>query len=283
MNKLKQVAKSSLLAIALLIIASNYGCKKEKDVTDLEDFQSTSQDISQAESIGSDVDNMTSQVARTGTFDQSNPTDANHDQFNFLSCATVTHDSINHVITYDFHSGCTGADGKVRAGKVIVNYTGTGHFDPGSSWVVTFDSFYVNTRHVEGTRSVVNNGFNSDSNMNWTITATNMRITRADGSWRTWNSVRNREMVAGYGDNDWQNDDYLINGTADGTNSNGDAVNCVLTDLRREHDCHWITSGTLQITPASRPVRTIDFGTGTCDDQATVTKNGVSRTITLRP
>ncbi|MBK6988483.1 MAG: hypothetical protein IPH33_09785 [Bacteroidetes bacterium] len=283
MNKLKQVAKSSLLAIALLVIASNYGCKKEKDLSDMEDFQSTSQDISQAESIGSDVDNMTSQIARTGTFDQSNPSDANHDQFNFLSCATVTHDSINHVITYDFHSGCTGADGKVRAGKVIVNYTGTGHFDPGSSWVVTFDSFYVNTRHVEGTRSVVNNGFNSDSNMNWTITATNMRITRADGSWRTWNSVRNREMVAGYGDTDWQNDDYLINGTADGTNSNGDAVNCVLTDLRREHDCHWITSGTLQITPGSRPVRTIDFGSGTCDDQATVTKNGVSRTITLRP
>ncbi len=283
MNKLKQVAKSSLLAIALLIIASNYGCKKEKDLSDMEDFQSTSQDIGQVESIGSDVDNMTSQIARTGTFDQSNPSDANHDQFNFLSCATVTHDSINHVITYDFHSGCTGADGKVRAGKVIVNYTGTGHFDPGSSWVVTFDSFYVNTRHVEGTRSVVNNGFNSDSNMNWTITATNMRITRADGSWRTWNSVRNREMVAGYGDTDWQNDDYLINGTADGTNSNGDAVNCVLTDLRREHDCHWITSGTLQITPGSRPVRTIDFGSGTCDDQATVTKNGVSRTITLRP
>ena len=283
MNKLKQVAKSSLLAIALLVIASNYGCKKEKDVTDLEDFQSTSQDIGQAESIGSDVDNMTSQIARTGTFDQSNPSDANHDQFNFLSCATVTHDSINHVITYDFHSGCTGADGKVRAGKVIVNYTGTGHFDPGSSWVVTFDSFYVNTRHVEGTRSVVNNGFNTDNNMNWTITATNMRITRADGTWRTWNSVRNREMVAGYGDTDWQNDDYLINGTADGTNSNGDAVNCVLTDLRREHDCHWITSGTLQITPGSRPVRTIDFGSGTCDDQATVTKNGVSRTITLRP
>ncbi|MBK8586059.1 MAG: hypothetical protein IPN88_11815 [Bacteroidetes bacterium] len=283
MNKLKQVAKSSLLAIALLVIASNYGCKKEKDLSDMEDFQSTSQDIGQVESIGSDVDNMTSQIARTGTFDQSNPSDANHDQFNFLSCATVTHDSINHVITYDFHSGCTGADGKVRAGKVIVNYTGTGHFDPGSSWVVTFDSFYVNTRHVEGTRSVVNNGFNTDNNMNWTITATNMRITRADGTWRTWNSVRNREMVAGYGDTDWQNDEYLINGTADGTNSNGDAVNCVLTDLRREHDCHWITSGTLQITPGSRPVRTIDFGSGTCDDQATVTKNGVSRTITLRP
>ncbi len=283
MKSTKQVAKLLVFASALFIIAFNYGCKKDKDTSDLEDFQSTSQDIGQVESIGQDVDNMTSQVSRTGSFDQSNATNSSHDQFNFLGCATVTHDSINHIITYDFHNGCTGADGKVRAGKVIVNYTGTGHFDPGSSWVVTFDSFYVNTRHVEGTRSVVNNGFNTDNNMNWTITASNMRITKTDGSWRTWNSLRNREMVAGYGDTIWENDDYIINGTADGTNSDGDAVNCVLTDLRREHDCNWITSGTLTITPSSRPVRTIDFGNGTCDDQATVTKNGVTRVITLRP
>lgn len=283
MKSTKQFAKLFLLCSTALIVFSNSGCKKDKDATDLEDFQATSQDIGQSESIGQDIDNMTAQVARTGTFDQSNPTNPSHDQFNFLSCATVTRDSINHIITYDFHSGCTGADGKVRAGKVIVNYTGTGHFDPGSSWVVTFDSFYVNTRHVEGTRSVVNNGFNTAGNMNWTITATNMKITKTDGSWRMWNSTRNREMVAGYGDTLWENDDYLVNGTASGTNSDGESVNCVLSNLRREHDCNWITSGTMEITPASRPVRTIDFGNGTCDDQATVTKNGVSRVITLRP
>ncbi len=275
--------KVLIFAALLSIVAFNSGCKKEKDETDTEAFQTTAEDIGQAETIGQDIDNMTAEVARTGTFDQTNASNPSHDQFNFISCATVTHDSINHIITYDFHNCCTGADGKVRAGRVFVNYTGTGYFDPGTSWVVTFDSFYVNTRHVEGTRSVLNNGFNTGGNMNWTITATNMRITKTDGSWRTWNSTRNREMVAGYGDTIWENDDYLVNGTASGTNSNGDSVDCILTNLRREHDCHWITSGTLQITPSSRPVRTIDFGSGSCDDDATVTKNGITRSIHLRP
>jgi hypothetical protein len=282
--KLKQRSAMMLLLVASLFILSvNTGCKKEKDETDTEDFQSTSEDIGQAESISQDADNMISEVARQGTFDHANTSDPNYDQFSFNSCATVTNDSINHIITFDFHSGCTGADGKTRAGKIIVNYTGTGYFDPGSSWTMTFDSFYVNTRHVEGTRSVVNNGLNSSGNMNWSITATNMKVTRTDGTWRTWNSSRNREMVAGFGDSLWVNDVYVVNGTADGSNSAGMSVNCVLTDLRHEHTCHWITSGTLQITPASRPVRTIDFGNGSCDDVATVTKNGVTRTIHLRP
>lgn len=283
MKSTKQFAKFAMLSSALFLFSLNYGCKKEKDMTDSENFQATAEDIGQSESIGQDIDNMTSQVARVGTFTPSQSTLPNCNQFNFNTCATVTNDSINHVLTFDFHSGCLGQDGKFRAGKVIVNYTGAGYFDPGASWVVTFDSFYVNTRHIEGTRSVVNNGFNTSGNMNWSIDASNMRITRTDGTWRTWNSVRNREMVAGFGDSLWTNDVYVVNGTASGNNSNGDSVNCVLTNLRHEHSCHWITSGTLEITPSNRPVRTIDFGSGTCDDEATVTKNGVTKIIHLRP
>ncbi len=271
-----------LCSSILIALTFNYGCKKENDNSD-DSFQTTAEDIGQSESIAQDVDNMTSQVSRTGTFSHAGTSNMTYDQFNFHSCATVTNDSINHVVTYDFGTGCTGPDGKTRAGKVILTYTNGGYFDPGASWVVTFDSFYVANRHVEGSRSVVNNGFNTAGNMNWTITATNMRITRPDNSWRTWNSTRNREMVAGYGDSTWTNDIYVVNGTSDGSNSNGESVNCVMTNLRHEHTCHWITSGTMQITPTSRPVRTIDFGNGNCDDEATVTKNGVTRVIHLRP
>lgn len=265
----------------MLLVTFFSGCKKDKVLDD--DFATTAADIGQAESISTDVDNMTGQVARTGTFTHQNCSNAANDQFHFNSCATVTNDSINHILTFDFGTGCTGADGKVRAGRVIVNYSGAGYFDPGAEWTMTFDSFYVNTRHVEGTRHVLNNGFNASNNMTWTITATNMKITKADGRWRTWNSQRTREMISGYGDSTWVNDAYVINGTATGSNSDGETVDCVLTNLQHENDCHWITAGTMTITPSNKPARTIDFGNGTCDDQATVTKNGVTHTITLRP
>ncbi|MFN8166659.1 MAG: hypothetical protein U0X76_10980 [Bacteroidia bacterium] len=281
MKALKSISLWLCGAALITSVATLSSCKKDK-VTD-DDFETTAADIGQAESISTDADNMTAQVARTGTFSHQNSSNSQYDQFHFGSCATVTNDSINHILTFDFGSGCVGADGKTRAGRVIVNYTGAGYFDPGAEWTMNFDSFYVNSRHVEGTRHVVNNGFNANNNLTWTITATNMKVTRTDGSWRTWNSTRTREMTAGYGDSTWVNDIYVINGTANGSNSNGETVDCILTNIQREMSCHWITSGTLTITPSSKPARTIDFGNGSCDDQATVTKNGITRTITLRP
>ena len=274
----------SLMIGAILTFSSlSTGCKKDKEIGD-DSFQTTAEDIGQAESVSSDVDNMTSEVARMGTFSHDNAQNTSFDQFNFHahSCAVVTNDSINHILTFNFGTGCIGNDGKTRAGRVIVTYNGTGYFDAGSSWVISFDNFYVNSRHVEGTRSVINNGLNSAGNMTWSINAQNMRITRPDGSWRSWNSQRTREMVAGFGDNTWANDVYIINGTATGLNSQGESVTCTLTNIRRDHSCHFITSGTLEITPSGKPSRTIDFGNGTCDDLATVTRNGMTRTIHLR-
>lgn len=270
--------KSAIVTI-LIAVVSFSSCKKDES-TD-EDFQATAEDIGQSESVASDVDNLTSQVARVGTF-STEIQQPSFDQFSLNSCATVTHDSVNHTIVFDFGTGCTGADGKVRAGKINVSYSGTGYFDPGSSWVVTFDSFYVNSRHVEGTRSVVNNGLNGSGNMTWTIDAQNMRITRQDGSWRSWNSLRTREMVSGFGDSTCTNDVYLISGTTTGTNSQGQSVTCISTNMRRDHSCHYITAGTMEITPVGKPARTIDFGNGVCDDLATVTRNNVSKTIHLK-
>ncbi len=273
-----KILVSTVLTAAIFTFT---GCKKDKE-TSADDFQTTAEDIGQAESVTSDIDNVSSQVSKVGSFSNQSSQNPSLDQFNFNSCATVTHDSINHVITYDFGTGCTGHDGKTRSGIIIVNYTGSGYFNAGSSWTVTFNNFYVNNRHVEGTRTVTNNGLNAAGNMTWSINAQNMLITRPDGTWRSWNSQRTREMVSGYGDSTWTNDVYLINGTSTGTNSQGETVTCIHTNVRRDLACHFITSGTIEITPSGRPARTIDFGNGNCDDLATVTKNGISKTIHLR-
>ncbi len=281
MNVKKLSIPCFLIGTVLFVFTLTTGCKKDND-SDTEDITTTAEDVGQAESVSSDVDNMTAEVARMSSFSPDASQDPSFDQFNFASCATVTNDSVNHVLTFDFGTGCVGRDGRTRSGQVIVNYTGTGYFVAGSSWVITFNNHYVNGRHVEGTRTVVNNGLNGDGNMTWTIDVQNMKITRPDGTWRSWNGQRTREMVSGFGDNTWTNDVYLINGAFSGTNSAGETVTGTLTNVRRDHSCHFITSGTIVITPSGRPSRTIDFGSGDCDDLATVSRNGVSRTIHLR-
>ena len=122
---------------------------------------------------------------------------------------------------------------------------------------------------------------NTAGNMNWTIVATNMKITRPDGLWRNFNSTRNRELIQGFGDSLWTNDVYRINGTATGSNSRGHSFSETLTNLIRDNSCHWITSGTIAITSSTGQSKTIDFGNGNCDDLATVTEGNQTRTITL--
>ncbi len=281
MKKIMSILYATLSVVVLTTVFTLSSCQKDKSET--EDFQTGAQDIGQMESIFNDVDNLVAEASENGNVNgrYSDPQEAS--QFQLNSCATITHDSINGILTIDFGSGCVGRDGRTRSGAIIITHTGGRYFDPGSSRVVTFNNYYVDGRHVEGTRSVINNGFNASGNMTWTITATNMRITRPDGTWHEWNDQRTREMTAGYGDSLWINDIYLINGSGSGTNSNGGSATSTITNLLRDHSCHWIVSGIIEFTPASRPTRTIDFGNGTCDDVATVTLNGNTRTIHLRP
>ena len=99
---------------------------------------------------------------------------------------------------------------------------------------------------------MTNNGFNAAGNMVWNIDAQNMRVTLPDGRWKTWNSQRTREMIDGFGDSTCVNDVYRVNGTATGSNDRGDTFQATLTDLVREHDCRWITSGTISVSGSNR-------------------------------
>ena len=68
------------------------------------------------------------QASATGGIDQRTGTPSEDLQFNFTGCALVTRDTVLHTLTIDFGTGCTGHDGRLRSGKVIVTYSGGGYF-----------------------------------------------------------------------------------------------------------------------------------------------------------
>ena len=186
-------------------------------------------------------------------------------------------------ITIDFgSSNCLCLDNRNRRGIIRIIHFGN-IITPGSYRTVTFSNFYVNDHQIEGVHTITANGQNSAGNWNWTITAQNMKITRPNGKFHSWNSTRNREMIAGTGTPFLRYDDvFLITGTANGSNINGNNYVANITDaLRKEGSCKWIVKGIVQIFPDNKPIRTLDFGTGSCDDQATVTINGNTYNITL--
>jgi hypothetical protein len=109
----------------------------------------------------------------------------------------------------------------------------------------------------------------------------NGTVTKSTGEIITYTSTRVRTFTAGFTTplNFWD-DEYDITGTANATVVNGDSWEAHTTSaLHIKVGCGYITKGTLEITPAGKPTRVIDYGTGACDATFTVTVNGNTYTI----
>ena len=283
--KINAIFSSVLVTVALISLTIT-GCKKDEDPTIQNDnansavYKSMVVESGRADFVENDIDLMADEAAR-GHFGQNG---LQGPQGILNPCATVTHDttSIPHVITIDFGPvNCLGNDGHWRRGQIIISYTGH-YFQAGSVRSIGFNGYYVDDNAITGTRTVTNNGQNGAGNYNWTIDVVNFTITKPNNDWFTRNSNRNREMIQGYGTMNPWDDVYMITGTASGVKSNGHTMNTtIVTPLRKEVGCKWIVSGTMDMQPNNLPVRTIDYGTGTCDNIATLTVNGVSHTIQL--
>lgn len=76
-------------------------------------------------------------------------------------------------------------------------------------------------------------------------------------------------------------DVYEITGSASGSKNGNSYTMTIIQPLVRALACNWISSGKMEIQPSGALLRTIDFGAGTCDDQATVTIAGTVYNITL--
>ncbi|MGI8893022.1 MAG: hypothetical protein ACR2GN_06135 [Bacteroidia bacterium] len=278
------LSQTLFLLSAFLVVLT--GCKKDEDPyvpgenENSAIYKSMAADAGRADFIENDIDLLADEAAR-GNFGSNGPQGP---QGILNPCATVTMDTTvtPHVITIDFGPvNCLGNDGHYRRGQIIITHSGP-YWAAGSVKTLSFNGYHVDDNAITGTRSVTNNGQNAGGNYNWTIDVVNFTITKPNGDWFSRNSNRNREMIQGYGTMNPWDDVYLITGGATAQKSNGHTMITTITSaLRKEVGCKWIVSGTMDMAPNNLPVRAVDFGTGTCDNIATVTINGVTHTITL--
>jgi hypothetical protein len=283
-----------LSAIALVLTVSLLaGCKKEKD-EELEFDTQSAQDNSLAETSFNDIMEMSfqaieNQSAGLSTYRISNP------EGSLLSnCATVTvtPDSSGQggSIVIDFGShACLCTDLRYRKGVVNVTYTDT-YRDSGAVITSTAQNYFVgmdstNMYEVIGTKSVTNNGHNSRGNL-WYSISVSGQIRNKHGATMSWSSQRQREWIAGEtttGWTGWLDDVYSITGTASGTTFEGKTYTAQITNpLIIALNCRWIKQGTFELTPGGLSTRTFDYGSGGCDNDATITVNGSTFNIKLR-
>lgn len=167
-----------------------------------------------------------------------------------------------------------------KSGKIIIKRTGGRYYKAGSTKIITFEDYYVDSVKVEGTKTIVSQGYSSDStSVTFDITLEGGKLTFPDGIFMTRNAEKTRVM---YLDERGVVDHYLVNGTATGINILGDEYTRTLIDLWIEPGCPFILSGTVMIEIVGKDPITIDYGEGTCDALAAVTRNGETKEIRLR-
>ena len=256
-------------------------CRKKEDEKDTD--TSSASDNALAEGTYNDVNNIADEAATGSLSSYLTPTVS--DEKSIMStCAIITNDTTvsPRLLTIDFGAtNCMCSDGRNRRGKINVSYYGQ-YKDSASSHTITFTNYYVNDNQILGTKTVTNNGHNSSGNLTFSIVVNGQIIKAGGGGTITWNSTRTREWIQGELTPTWGDDIYLITGSANGTNASGVSFNVTITSaLRKEIGCRHIVSGQLTITPSGKPTRYVDFGSGACDNQATVTINGNVYNITL--
>lgn len=210
------------------------------------------------------------------------------------ACATVTLEYVTtgqawpKRLTIDFgNTGCTGQDGRTRTGKIICEFTGW-YRQQGTVITTTLDNYHVNSNLVEGTHIVTNEGRDADNNIYFSINVVGASITTPDGTIE-WTSSRTRTWVEGEGTTWWTDglngildDVYEVDGFANGVNIEGNAFSAEITEpLRVQIGCRWVTQGKLELTPQNLSTRTVDYGDGNCDNQASVEVNGHTYHFTM--
>jgi len=270
-----------LMGLLFVGLTFNQACNKTETVSNDETETVETKSEAFAEAVFDEIQEISDQAWQRGA---SGLKAGFEDGSRLGDCVTITIDTISvpRVMTIDFGEvNCLCDDGKYRRGQIIVTFTGRFR-RPGAIITHTFQNFYVNDNHVQGTKIKTNLGFNADGFMQFRNVVAGSITMISNGNVISWNSDRTRTWIEGFQTPRWMDDVYLIEGTSSVSSTNGRSVSRLITNpLRRELSCRHFVSGTVQITPAEAPQRILDYGDGTCDNIATVTIGDRIITITL--
>ncbi len=281
MKKLSLPKWSMLVTAGLLVFTA---CKKDTEVSP-EEMVVSAEDNARLETEMESVQNFVDAEAADPDLQTSNSSKSG----NLANCATRTWDAATKTLTIDFGTtNCLCRDGKYRRGQIISVFNGPWR-TTGSSVTTTLNNYFVNDNQHAGTRVATILTNEPGSNLKYQVEVKNASIVFQNGTSRDWNALREVERTAGQGTQMLTDDEYLVTGTAQGTNRRGVAFTATIGQpLKKVFQvgcARNFVAGTITITNARQQSMLLNYdpnGTEACDKVASVTINGKTRLITLR-
>ncbi len=213
------------------------------------------------------------------------------------SCTQISFNNLNPLdkdtMYIDFDkpvcSGVANLDGRYREGILQYIYKGGLQYRDSSN-VINVSWAFASEYIVDGNGINFNNftiqnmGHVINGNLTYSVSA-NVTLNKSGGGNIQCTSNKTKVLLAGEQPNnlpiDWAHAQIAIYGTASGTSSDGESFTATVTQpnwLVRNFNCtsyrKCFVAGIEDFIPGSKPTRSINFGTGACDNIAVISING---------
>lgn len=196
---------------------------------------------------------------------------------NYAPCAVVTFDSASSfdsdTLRIDFGpTNCLDFSGRSRRGIIVCIYNGN-YFDSLTTKQITFTNYYVNDCQLTGTINITNNGRDALGRMSYAYSSSGT-VVKTSGT-LIINSSNTFLRTTGESTPTLIDDVWIISGTGTGTSDSGLNYTAAITaPFVWANSCLWFTQGVVDILPSGSTTSIIDFGIGSCDNQASLTYEG---------
>ncbi len=178
--------------------------------------------------------------------------------------------------TYQYDFGACNAntfDGQTRTGKWQITFRDGGWAHVGSKMVIKLLGYSTSMVSYTCDSIVFKNDKVTNGVHTFTIDIVNAKC--ATATWTvSYNSSKVIKVDTKNNLNPADDDVTVVSGTANGVNREGRSFTVTISNLFKPASCKYITTGIITITPNGLKTRTINFGSGTCDDDATMTVDG---------
>jgi hypothetical protein len=269
-----------VFAVCLMFIGFN-SCQKD-EVAATVDETTLSQQETQVEETLADVDLLVDEAVDANFGLLKSATLEGTAYLTDCPVITVNKTAIPQVMTIDFGTACTGKDGKVRSGKIVVASTSFNTFP--SVRDKSFDNYYVDGKKIEGSiaKTITKD---QENNIRTAVIQENITITFPNNE---GTAKRVANMTRQYQRNAVLNplDNQVVSwGTVEFTRVSGVKVTKTVTaqnPLIFKVACHHMVSGTVSVTTSDNRSWTINYGDGACDNKATLTMGDKTKEIRIR-
>jgi hypothetical protein len=287
---------NDLIVAALLILCSGFlfSCQTEGDSLDNDVSEAEVVELFTNSTAADDAVEFEIELSYIAQ-DELSGLKSGRERSKLPDCAIVTKDSINKVLTIDFGDGCKGPRGKLRKGKIIINYNGDMEAKIVAR-VISFSEYFVDGKKIGGIIKLTKSFENESANLISERTLKDFTVTSADGNVMKTNGTHTREWLEGYGDDDENNNVVRLSGFMQGVSTKGRAFkNEIVTPVILSYSCaseggFLRVAGTVKMAVGKLDengdkkgfLRVVDYGDGSCDKEFTVTVFGKEKVVTKK-